>query len=489
MQDDAQLQANPTATLQRMRDLGVTRVKVGVYWSEFAASRPRSFNGNPSNYAPGAWAFLDLVDRQANLDGLKVMFMVTGPAPRWAIGPGDPAVGGPHGQWKPNARAYQDFVKALGTRYSGSYRPAGSPPRVSTWSIWNEPNYGQALAPQATNHDTVEVGAALYRGLVDAAWSGLSSSGHGRDTILIGETAPHGLDHPIGNFSGVKPLRFLRALYCVDSSYRQLRGSAAAARSCPTNSAGSRRFAAAHPGLFKASGFAAHPYAQGMAPNQVTRLCGTNLCRASGGGDPDFADLPVLPRLERTLDRLTGVYGAHPHFPIWNTEYGYITNPPRRNAKVSPEKAALYINWAEYLTYKQPRIRSYSQYLLVDPPVPTFTSGLEFANGSEKATYDAYRLPIFTPSTSGRRGRPLEVWGGVRAAPFDSAGGKTQQVAIQFQPNSRGAFTTVKTLTVTSTRGYFDVRQAFTGSGTVQLTWTAPSGALVHSRPVKISIR
>lgn len=489
MQDDGQLRADPIGTLQTMRNLGVTRVKVGVYWSQIApAHRRTGFNGaNPASYPDASWAFFDLVDRQAKADGLNVMFMLTGPAPLWAIGRGDPS-GGPHGQWKPNAKAFSDFTRAIGTRYSGHYRPAGSPPRVSFWTIWNEPNYGQALAPQATNHDTIEVGAALYRGLVDAAWSGLKASGHGGDTILIGETAPHGFDHPIGNFNGDKPLRFLRALYCVDSRYRQLRGSAAAVRGCPTNSAGSRRFASAHGGLFKASGFAAHPYAQGIAPNQTTRLCGSRLCRSGGGGDPDFADLPVLARLERTLDRLTGAYGAHPRFPIWNTEYGYITNPPRRDAKVSPTKAALYINWAEYLSYKQPRVRSYSQYLLVDPSVPTFTSGLLFSNHREKPGYDAYRLPIFMPATSGRRGRPLEVWGGIRAAAFDAAAGSPQQVAIQFQRGSRGAFVTVKTLTVGGRRGYFDIRQAFSGSGTVQLSWRAPSGAMVNSRPVKLTI-
>jgi hypothetical protein len=78
---------------------------------------------------------------------------------------------------------------------------------------------------------------------VNAAWSGLQVAGHRHDTILIGETAPRGLEHPIGDFGGVKPLRFLRALYCVGSDYRPLRGAAARARGCPTTTAGSRAFA------------------------------------------------------------------------------------------------------------------------------------------------------------------------------------------------------------------------------------------------------
>ncbi len=488
MQDDGQLRSNPAGTLQTMHDLGVTRVKVGVYWGQIAPQRrPRGFNGaNPASYSAANWAIYDQIVQDAKAQGIGVAFELTGAAPRWASGVGEPS-GGPIGVWRPSSREFGAFARAVGTRYSGHYQGL---PRVSFYTIWNEPNYGPSLAPQATGHDTIELSPAIYRGLVDAAFSGLRASGHGRDTFLIGETAPRGFDHPIGNFSGMKPLRFLRALYCVDSSYHQLRGSAAAARGCPTNGAGSRRFAAAHPGLFKASGFAAHPYEQGVAPNLLTYACrvgGTQtFCTSTHRSDPDYADLAVLPRLMRVLDRLNGVYGSHTRFPIWNTEYGYFTKPPFARAKVSPQTAAVYINWAEYLMYKQPRLASYSQYLLVDPLAPaTYDSGLKFSDGREKATYDAYRLPLFLPSTTGRAGSALEVWGGVRGVSYDGP----QSVAIQFQPGSRGAFTTVKTLTAGGRRGYFDIRQAFSTSGTVQLSWTAPSGATVHSRPVKITIR
>ena len=55
----------------------------------------------------------------------------------------------------------------------------------------------------------------LYRGLVDAAWSAFAATGHGHDTILIGELAPAGDSHGVVNFNNMPPLRFLRALYCV----------------------------------------------------------------------------------------------------------------------------------------------------------------------------------------------------------------------------------------------------------------------------------
>jgi hypothetical protein len=490
-QDDVQLKADPVGTLQTLKSLGVTRVRVTVSWASIAPSphsfhKPRRFNAaSPGAYPAANWAVYDEIVRSAQADGIGLDFMLTGPAPLWATGPGMPR-GGPYGQWKPSAREFNAFVKAAGVRYSGSYKPRGSSsrlPRVNFWAIWNEPNYGVDLAPQAVAGDTIEVGAAAYRGLLDAAWSGLSSTGHrpGRDTILIGETAPRGLDHPIGNFSGVKPLRFLRALYCVDSRYRQLRGSAASARGCPTTASGSRRFRSQHPGLFQASGFADHPYEQNTPPNRPTS--------ATPGqrSDPDYADLPEIPRLEGVLDRLQRVYGSHTRFPIWNTEYGYRTKPPDPRLGVSPSTAALYINWAEYLSWRQPRLRSYMQYLLVDPPPPaSFDTGLELPNGRHQPAYDAYRLPVFLPVGSTRRGRSLEVWGCVR--PLHAAGG-SDQVAIQFRNGSRGPFTTLQTVRVTNVRGYFDVRVKFPATGGVRLAWTYPSGQTVYSRTASVTIR
>ena len=270
------MKADPAGTLATFRSLGVTRVRLSVTWASLAPSpnskkAPKGFKGgDPASYK--GWAIYDTIARQAKADGIGLDFMLTGPAPRWATGPGMPS--GTHLQWKPSASQFGAFAKAVGTRYSGHYHGL---PRITFWSIWNEPNYGFDLAPQTTNHDSIEVGAAIYRGLLSHAWAGLSQSGHkpGHDTILIGETAPRGLDHGIGNFQGVKPLRFLRALYCVDSQYRQLRGSAASARGCPTTAGGSRAFRKQNPALFSASGFADHPYtsqAAPVAPNVPTNL-------------------------------------------------------------------------------------------------------------------------------------------------------------------------------------------------------------------------
>jgi hypothetical protein len=483
MQDDSRVLNDPVDTLNSFRSLGVTDVRIFMVWDSVAPSpnsrkRPSGFNpSNPASYLARGWAPYDAAVRDAAARGIGVNLVLTGPAPLWAT------VNAPRGTpahnanvYEPSASLFGDFAKAVGTRYDGRYTPAGSSsalPAVKFWAIWDEPNYGYQLAPQALKG--VEVAPYLYRGLVDAAWSSLRATGHGGNTILFGDTAPRGANPP-GVANGMVPLRFLRALYCVGSNLQELRGSAAAARHCPTNAAGSRRFRAQNPALFDASGFAAHLYTSGQDSRP-------NLPDPSN--EPDYAGLIDLPKLERTLDRLNAVYGSHTHFPIYNTEFGFQTNPPKSQCGcvfLSPTTAAYYLNWSEYIEWSNSRVRSDAQYLLVDAPGPlghstsesVFSSGLLFLSGTPKADYSAFELPLYLPSTSSS-GHTLEVWGQVRPAPYAKKDtGLSQQVAIQFAP-SGGAWTTLSTATVTNSAGFFKVPITFPSSGSVRLQWTYPS--------------
>ena len=492
-QDDARMLTAPGPTLLALRELGVGAVRVTLAWNTVAPARrpPAGFKASdPASYPAANWNIYDQIVQDAHTDGIAVDFSVTGPAPLWAAGSGQPAPGG-YGEWKPSTSAFLSFVEAVATRYSGSYDPvagaivhgsADDLPRVTFWELWNEPNFGQDLAPQAIKGSSVPTGAPEYRSLLEAGWSALGLTGHGRDTIVIGNLAARGTSgkpsraapqgYP-GNFGQTKPLQFIRTLYCVDSSYRELRGAAAAAVGCPTNAAGSRSFRRKNPALFNASGFATHPYPINKPPTQAS------------SNDPDFTEFSELPRLATTLDRLQRIYGSGKHYPIYNNEYGYITNPPNHSSAhfVSPTTAAYYDNWAEYLSWRSSRIANSMQFLLYDPNptknVPEyggFASGLIFYGGARKPGYNAYRLPLFLPVTSVKRGRPVEVWGCLRPAHFarlDSAG-TPQQVQIQFQRGSSGAFTTLRTVTVTNTRGYFDLHMTFPASGSVRLAWSYP---------------
>ncbi|HJS96826.1 MAG TPA: hypothetical protein VJ741_21330, partial [Solirubrobacteraceae bacterium] len=316
--------------------------------------------------------------------------------------------------------------------------------------------------------------------------------------------APQGLP---GYFAATKPLQFVRSLYCVDSNYKQLRGRAAAVVGCPTRAAGSRRFRAAHPALFRATGFATHPYPVNRPPTEAN------------SADPDYTEFSNLPRFAGVLDRLQRLYGSRKHFRIYNNEYGYITNPPNHSLTplnphgqfVSPARAAFYINWAEYLSWRNPRIASTMQYLLYDPnprEAPEFggfASGLIFYNGNRKPSYDAYRLPVFLPTTTARSSRQsLEVWGCLRPAHYALLDtGRPQQVQIQYRRGSHGAFTTRRTVTIHDARGYFDLHMAFPASGSVRLAWTypkddallspvtvdPPEGTTVYSRTVRVTVK
>jgi hypothetical protein len=482
-----QLLSDPASTLDLLQRLGVDDVRVFMPWSSMvpdaqAKTQPAFDANDPGSYPASAWAPYDAILKAAAARGIGVDITLEGGAPQWAEGPGQP--GGPPGVWKPSAGKYAEFVHAVATRYSGSYKPADSStplPRVSFWSIWNEPNYGQQLAPQAIDHSKIEVSPRYYRELVDAAWSSLQATGHGHDTVLLGELAPRGItigDQP-GNFSGMVPLRFVRALYCVDASFHPLQGSAATARGCPATSSGSKTFAKDNPGLFDAAGVAVHPYPSGGVPPNVATP-----------GEPDYADLASLGHLESTLDRAQQAYGRDTHLRIYDTEFGYQTNPPETISRaIDPRLAARYLNWSEYLHWKDPRVATFDQYLLTDPPAGNFATGLRFSDGSPKAVYAAFRLPIFLPRTAASKGQSLEVWGCVRPAHYARAKtGLAQTVKIQFRGASDGNFRTLKSVVIDDAYGYFDIHMTFPGSGSVRLAWAYPHGPTVFSRSVAMKI-
>lgn len=485
-----QLLADPAGALDQLRNLGVSAVRVSLPWVALAPAaisrmQPQGFDGSsPAAYPPSAWAPYDAIVRDALKRRMAVLLNVGGPAPVWATERGEPEPG-PVGVWKPSAAAFGRFVRAVGTRYDGRYRPPGESrplPRVSLWSVWNEPNYGPDLAPQATDHSTVEVSPRLYRGLLDAAWAALNVTGHGGDTILFGELAPRGVtvDDQPGNYSGMVPLRFLRALYCVNSSFEPLQGAAAAVRGCPATPSGTAAFPRAHPALFEASGFAIHPYPDGsLAPNVRVP------------GEPDYADLASLPELEHTLDRAQGAYGEDRHLPIYSTEFGYITDPPARTIRGTPlSLAADYLNWAEYISWRDPRVRSYDQYLLKDGTVGEFASGLEFADGTPKPSLDAFRIPIYLPVRTADKRQPLEVWGCVRPAYYARLDTGAVQVAqLQFRGQGDRSFQTIRRIVLVDPAGYFDLRIVFPTTGTVRIAWSYPHGHAIYSRAVMVTLR
>jgi hypothetical protein len=497
IQDDGQLLANPSGTLAQMQALGAKTVRLEVFWNNIApkpgSTKQPNFNAaDPNAYPAGGWAPYDAVVRDAAADGMTIDLVVAQGAPRWAEGSGIPSnyevshnPSAKYFAWKPNAKDYGEFLQAMATRYGGKFTPAGGTtlPRVHFWTLWNEPNFGEDLGPQATNTSRISYAPMLYRRLVQAGYSALTKTGHRHDTILIGEFAAHGSALSMGrhgrswpqglpgNAGQTQPIPFVHTLYCLNQSGGKLGGTAAQQVGCPTTAKGRANFVKDNPGLFNASGVGDHPYANNGTP------------RSDGKGNPDWSTLPNLPKLESALDHATGAWGSHTHYSIYNDEYGYITDPPQTNKdhSVPVAVAAKYINWAEYITYNEPRVASYDQYLLGDgaPNAETgnggFATGLYTSSGKPKATLDAYRLPLWLPSTTLSKPGPDKVWGEARPAFWSGKATKqTQSVEIQFQTGGKGAWKTIDTV---KNNGYFLVRPKFTQSGDVRLRYTYPSAA------------
>ncbi len=188
-----------------MKELGANTVRVLLFWWQVApnsSSRtaPRGFKAsNPAAYPAHNWAQWDAIVQAAKAEGIRVDLDITGAPPDWADGKGAPRhFTSSRFGWRPNAADYGQFVRAVATRYSGHYTPPGASaplPKVSLYSLWNEPNFGQNLGPQyvgATNKSAgLPVAPMYYRNLLRSGWSALRQDAKGA-TILIGELAGTG---------------------------------------------------------------------------------------------------------------------------------------------------------------------------------------------------------------------------------------------------------------------------------------------------------
>ncbi|MEA2443814.1 MAG: hypothetical protein QOJ12_1106 [Thermoleophilales bacterium] len=427
LQDDGALiygsQTLRASRLDELRSLGVDIVKVRVRWRDlaFGKKKPGGDLSNPAAYPASRWAPYDAIVRGAADRGMGVLFQLGGTAPDWAT-PGPSPVN------RPNPAEFGKFVKAVGTRYSGSYSDGGSGgyadpliPAVTLWSVWNEPNLVSWLSPQVSGG--VPQAPRIYRGLLNAAAAGLAASGHGNNQLLLGELLPF-TRTTRSTSKKLRPLAFLRELACVDSHYRPFRGSAAKKRGCTG---------------FKAlpgTGLAYHPYTLAGGPGVPTP-------------NPDDASIANLSRVTIALDRL-GARGRLKtrRMPVWITEFGFQSRPPDPYA-TPLAKIPGFMGWSEWIAFKNPRVVSYSQYPLVDDPGSRsgFQSGLRFHNGKKKpGVFDAFARPLYARKSGSR----VELFGGVRAA----SGGSVQ---LQTRTSKKGKWTSLGNAALNS-RGYFDKR-------------------------------
>jgi len=298
-------------------------------------------------------------------------------------------------------------------------------------------------------------------------YAALQATGHGTDTLLVGATAPKGLNVR-GLTRSIKPMQFIKELYCLDSHAQLLHGSSASDRGCPTSDQ-IAQFPAAHPALFHMTGWSHHPYELFFAPNR----------RPS---DPNYVTIANLSKLSDLMRRVYARYGqAQPTggLPLYLTEFGYQTNPPDRFG-VTPARQATYLDQAEYMSWRVSSVRTLSQFLLVDGGDPvglTFQSGLKWIDGRKKPSYRSYRLPIWLPRRHAPRGTRVRVWGFARTA----ANGTAPSFDIQFRRRGSKSWRRLATRTGSAERGYLDTRIRLPGTGLIRLR-----AAGVTSRSVSV---
>jgi hypothetical protein len=475
MEDSTQLlgrgpEARDSA-LDSFKALGTDVVKLRVEWRDLAPdpssrTRPDIDATEPGAYPEGVWDALDGAVGGIVARGMRPFLMVGPPAPDWATA-GEPKKY--VGVWKVDPAAYGDFVKALARRYSGANEGL---PRVSMWSIWNEPNHPQFIQPlsEKVRGRMTPSAPHQYRRLYVAATDALAATGHASDTVLFGEVLPIGQTR-LGALNTIKPILWLREFFCVDSRYRAYRGGAARSRGCNP-----------FPKIVT-SGFAMHPYTKPVGPRY--RLT-----------SPDDATIGQIGRVEKALDRIARTHRVRTGLGIYSTEFGIQSDPPDCIGFGAPlAKQAAILNEAEYDSYVSRRVRTYSQYLLIDDPIlPQFEpgsnerygryqTGLEWGENAVRCespavhlrfgtpkhpTYDAFETPLYVREL--KRGRGVQVFG--RARPR----GREPQ-AIEILHNGR-----VKTTVIA--HGYVLVPLRGSATGKWQLRWTW-NGTTYTSRVAK----
>jgi hypothetical protein len=172
------------------------------------------------------------------------------------------------------------------------------------------------------------------------------------------------------------------------------------------------------------------------------------------------------------------------------TEYGYQTNPPDPTIGVSLSQQAAWLGQATYVAFRNRRVASYAQFLLLDDgPIRqypaddprywgTFQTGLVSNGGKRKPAYEAFKRPIAVSPSRVRRGRSVRVFGQARAAAAARPGAE-----IQFRARGSKSWRTVGHA-ASNARGFALSRLTVRRSGSFRIVWSG--GARTRSAAVRV---
>ena len=425
--DELLSDADRDRTLDEIRSMGVTRVRALVYWRTFTA-KPRSSKAprfdlrDPDAYPDETWGLLDRLVAAADARGIEVQLTLTGPGPEWATKKRKDGI------TRPSAKLYGRWATAVARRFGAS---------VDLWSIWNEPNHPDFLAPQYKNGSPASPGT--YRDLYVAGEKAIHGAPGGkRDKVLFGETAP------VGNSNLVEPMVFMRRSLCLSSSYKRKQGCR----------------------KLRMEGYAHHAYARKGNP----------FFRSE---DPNEVSIGSLDRLVKGLDKAAKAGAIKKNRPLYLTEFG-VQSYPDKAAGVPLKKQAEYLAISEHIAYVNRRVKAFSQYLMRDDTrsgrgldrFSGFETGLRTRNGKKKPAYKGFMLPLRVS----KAGRSHVLWGRVRPA--------TEPVDVTIQRETGNGWKRLTT-TRTGAGGVFGLGAKAQKGARYRIRWTRGDGATLTGPPIR----
>jgi Cellulase (glycosyl hydrolase family 5) len=319
--------ANMTTATQTSASI----VRTTIYWSRVAPTRPT----DATDPFDPVYRFDDVDElvRNAATRGMTTLLTIWG-TPGWA--------NGDQGENRAPARMsdLRAFAEAVASRYSG--RNPGYP-FVGYYSIWNEPNLEQFLAP-TFNKRGKPVSPGIYAQIARAAYAGIKA-GNSRARVAIGETSPRGREKP------AKQSRLQDTI--APGTFAHL-------------------VSLARPAV-RFDAWAHHPYsALGGKPTSKVRFPNVNLTQ--------------IPQFETKLRQ----WFKRRHVPIWVTEYGFETKPGEPKGVTFAQQAA-YAKQALAYSQANDSITMFIWFIFRDDPTSTWQSGLETLNGSKKPAFTTYK--------------------------------------------------------------------------------------------------
>ena len=227
---------------------------------------------------------------------------------------------------------------------------------------------------------------------------------------------------------------------------------------------------------------------------------------SKAGDKPDYAHFPdISAAWRRSIDHLNKIYGSGKHYPIYNDRVRLHHQPaaaPSTSPRTYPGDGGLLHQLGRVPELaSNPRMASYMQYLLADPPATT-------------GAYSGFASGLRLPQRQAQGRLPRLPAAGVHAQDVDLAAGQSPRCGARPGPAGScrptrtrprpcrsssssagtGRWTTLQTVT---TAGTSTSTSRFPASGNVRLAYTYPqsdpflpvgfAGSTVDSRTIKIT--